>query len=98
MNDRTAPGFEPTQRVRFGRTDLEVTQMAIGTVPIAGIYEGVGRDAALELLQAGWEAGIRYYDTAPMYGFGHSEKIVGEAIQGRRDEDLATCPPDARLQ
>ncbi len=52
----------------------------------AHLYAGKGREDAVALLRAALEAGITWIDTAPLYGHGAAEAIVGEAIAGRRDQ------------
>ena len=80
-------------RVRFGNTDLEVTRIGLGGFPFGGINEArdwnpftpEGRRQAIATVHAALDAGINYVDTAPGYGQGNSESIIGEAIQARRD-------------
>ena len=73
----------------LGRTDLEVPVLTFGAWAIGGWYWG-GRsdDRALAALRAAPEVGVTAIDTAPVYGFGHSEELIAEAIRGRRDEFL----------
>ena len=81
-------------RVRFGRTGLEVTRIALGGFPFGGVnrargwdpFTPEGRATAVSTVRAALDAGINYIDTAPGYGDGNSETIIGEATQGRRDE------------
>ena len=81
-------------KVRFGRTGLEVTRIAQGGFPLGGVnkarnwdpFTPEGRQTAISTVRASLDAGINYIDTAPGYGNGHSESIVGDATQGRRDE------------
>ena len=47
-----------------------------------------GRATAIETIHAALDAGINYIDTAPGYGNGNSESIIGEAVQARRDRTL----------
>ncbi len=71
---------------QLGTSDLEVTPIILGTWAIGGWWwGGSDDDRAIEAINAALDAGINCIDTAPMYGFGHSEKVVGEAIRGRRD-------------
>lgn len=80
--------------VVYGRTGLEVSRIALGGFPFgcrnlaAGWdpYDPQGRRAAIATIHAALDAGISYIDTAPGYGQGHSESIIGEAAEGRRDE------------
>jgi aryl-alcohol dehydrogenase-like predicted oxidoreductase len=85
--------------VRFGRTNLNVTRLALGGYPFGGVnrargwdpFGPQGRATAIATIRAALDAGITYIDTAPGYGDGNSESIIGEATQGRRDSfTLAT--------
>jgi aryl-alcohol dehydrogenase-like predicted oxidoreductase len=79
--------------VRFGRTDVEVTRIGLGGYPFGGVnrargwdpFTPDGRKAAVGTIRAALDAGITYIDTAPSYGNGNSESIIGEATQGLRD-------------
>jgi len=81
-------------KVRFGKTELEVTRLALGGYPFGGVnlargwdpFSPAGRVQAIETIHAALDAGINLVDTAPGYGDGNSESIVGEALRGRRDE------------
>jgi len=81
-------------QVRFGRTGLKVTRVALGGFPFGGVnrargwapFTPAGRVAAIETVHAALDAGINYIDTAPSYGNGNSESIVGEATRSRREQ------------
>lgn len=81
-------------KVRFGKTELEVTRLALGGYPFGGVnlargwdpFSPAGRAQAIETVHAALDAGINLVDTAPGYGDGNSESIFGEALRGRRDE------------
>jgi len=66
---------------QIGSTGLEVTTMGIGGAALGGIFSEVTRDEAVATVRAGLEAGLRYADTAPFYGYGHSERRMGDALQ-----------------
>jgi len=80
-------------RVRFGKTNLEVTRIGLGGYPFGGVnrargwdpFTSEGRKVAIGTIRAALDAGIDYIDTAPSYGKGNSESIIGEATQGLRD-------------
>ena len=62
-------------------------RFGLGCAPLAGLYEPVSDDDARATIDAAWDAGIRFFDTAPLYGSGLSERRVGEALRVRpRDE------------
>jgi D-threo-aldose 1-dehydrogenase len=72
---------------RIGRTALDVTEIGFGGASIGGLYRSCSREAAMETLQTAWDAGIRYFDTAPFYGFGLSERRMGDFLRDKpRDE------------
>jgi len=75
---------------KLGYTDLELTTIGLGTWAIGGQwFWGWGPQDDKESVKAINEAldqGINWIDTAPAYGLGHAETIVGQAIKGRRDE------------
>ncbi|MDB5402766.1 MAG: hypothetical protein QOD93_899 [Acetobacteraceae bacterium] len=70
------------QRRRFGFTNYTLSVIGQGTWYI----EEAGRGSALAALLRGLELGMNHIDTAEMYGGGEAERIVGQAIAGRRDE------------
>jgi len=62
-------------------TSLEVSRVAIGTWAIGGWMWGGTDDAeSIAAIRAAFEHGINLVDTAPVYGFGHSEEVVGQAV------------------
>jgi D-threo-aldose 1-dehydrogenase len=64
-----------------------VTGLGLGTAPIGNMFTGVSDDDAHATVDAAWDAGIRYFDTAPLYGHGVSERRLGRALRNRpRDE------------
>jgi aryl-alcohol dehydrogenase-like predicted oxidoreductase len=82
------------EKRKLGRSSVEVTPVALGAWAIGGwMWGGAERKDSLKAIQASLERGITTIDTAPIYGFGLSETIVGEAIRGKRDrcEILTKC-------
>ncbi|MEU6103868.1 aldo/keto reductase [Streptomyces flaveolus] len=68
---------------RLGRSRVEVSRLGFGTAGIAGLYTEVGEEQAHEAVRAAWQRGIRYFDTAPHYGLGVSERRLGAALRDR---------------
>jgi len=61
--------------------------LGLGTGPIAGLFDAVSADVARATIDRAWEAGVRYFDTAPLYGSGLAEERLGTALAARpRDE------------
>lgn len=69
-----------------GTTGLSVTALGVGSAPLGGLYAPVSSKDALEMLEAAWDAGIRYFDTAPMYGNGRSEHLVGQMLRDKNEQ------------
>ncbi len=73
--------------VKLGNTDLEVSQIAFGAWAIGGWMWGGNDDKdSRRALDIAIDHGITTIDTAPVYGFGKSESLVGNAVQGKRDK------------
>lgn len=68
---------------KLGRSDVQVTPMAFGAWAIGGwMWGGAEEQDAIKAIQAAFRAGITTIDTAPVYGFGRSEELVGKAMKG----------------
>ena len=83
------------QERRLGNTDLELTTVGLGTWAMGGPWEyGWGPqddDEAVAAIKAAIEMGINWIDTAPAYGLGHSEELVGKVLrQSRKTPIIAT--------
>ncbi|MDB5720304.1 MAG: pyridoxal 4-dehydrogenase [Alphaproteobacteria bacterium] len=77
-------------RRRLGRTALELPPIGFGAAPVGNLYRPMSDEEAAETIAAALDSGLRYIDTAPYYGFGLSERRVGEAIRGRKDVIVST--------
>jgi len=72
---------------QLGASDLKVSAVTMGTWAIGGwMWGGTDEQAAIAAIQQAVDVGMTSIDTAPMYGFGLAEEIVGKAIAGRRDQ------------
>ena len=72
---------------RQGKGALHFTELGFGTAPIGGLYRPVSADDAHATLTAAWDLGVRYFDTAPLYGLGQSETRLNRALQGKTRSD-----------
>src|SRR5215467_6409503 len=76
----------------LGQSDLEITRVGIGTAPIGStpgwrLYWGPQDEReSIRTIEAALDLGINWIDTAPFYGWGRAEQIVGKALQGKRDK------------
>jgi len=71
----------------LGKSGIEASTVAIGTWVMGGwMWGGADESDSIRAVHAALDAGINLLDTAPIYGFGHSESVVGKAIKDRRDK------------
>lgn len=81
MTTNTLPSAE------VGNTELQVTRLGMGTAPIGNLYSPIDDAEALETVRRSYDHGIRFFDTAPLYGTGEAERRLGLALRGvPRDE------------
>jgi methylglyoxal reductase len=72
---------------KLGHTDIDASVVGLGTWAIGGWrWGGTDEDESIAAINAALDNGVSLIDTAPAYGMGRSEEIVGRAIEGRRDE------------
>lgn len=66
----------------LGKTGLKVSEISLGTWQVGGVWGmGFDHDSAQELLQAAYESGVNFFDTADVYENGESEKAVGKFLK-----------------
>ncbi|MFQ3561248.1 aldo/keto reductase [Streptomyces gramineus] len=82
---------------RLGRTKVPVSALGFGAAPLGNLYSAIGDDEARATVDAAWDAGLRYFDTAPHYGLGLSERRLGAALAHRPREDFALSTKVGRL-
>lgn len=74
----------------FGTTDIQVTPVGLGTWAIGGwMWGGTDEAQSIDTIHTAIDKGIGLIDTAPVYGFGRSEEIVGKALAGGRRDRVA---------
>jgi len=74
----------------LGGTSLEVTVLGLGGATLGGNMANLSDDDGRKLVEAGWDAGIRYFDTAPFYGYGRSEHMMGDGLRRETGWVLST--------
>ncbi|MBN1821420.1 MAG: aldo/keto reductase, partial [Prolixibacteraceae bacterium] len=68
-------------------TDIQITPIAFGAWAIGGwLWGGTDEKEAINAIEKSIDLGVTTIDTAPVYGFGLSEELVGKAIKGKRDK------------
>jgi D-threo-aldose 1-dehydrogenase len=76
---------------------VRIPELGFGGGPLGGLFEPLNDATAAAALSAGWDGGIRYYDTSPHYGIGHSERRMGEMLRGRPPGDFTVSTKVGRL-
>lgn len=72
---------------QFGQTDIKIPVVTFGGWAIGGwFWGGTDEELAIKAIQRAIDLGMNCIDTAPVYGFGLGEEIVGKAIKGKRNE------------
>jgi D-threo-aldose 1-dehydrogenase len=89
--------LNPTQRVPLGRTALTVTRFGLGTAPLAGLFEAVDEDTGVAVIEHAWDAGIRFFDTAPLYGHGLAEMRLGKVLSQKPRHEFTLASKVGRL-
>jgi D-threo-aldose 1-dehydrogenase len=67
---------------------LRLGPLALGTVPLGNFRTAIDDEQAHATVDAAWAAGVRYFDTAPLYGSGLAERRLGDALRGRARDDF----------
>ncbi len=85
---------------------LGFTELGFGSAPLGNLYRALSEETAQATLNAAWDAGCRYYDTAPLYGLGLAETRINHFLRGKSREDyvlstkigriLTVCKPEER--
>jgi D-threo-aldose 1-dehydrogenase len=71
----------------IGNTTKSATIFGLGGTGLSSMYRFTSRKSAFEAMQVAWDAGVRYFDMAPLYGFGLSERLMGDFLRSKpRDE------------
>ncbi|WP_424536042.1 aldo/keto reductase [Sphaerisporangium viridialbum] len=74
-----------------------VTTFGFGAAPIGNLFSAISDEQAGEAIEAAWAAGVRYFDTAPHYGLGLSERRLGAALRGRPRDSYTLSTKVGRL-
>lgn len=82
---------------RIGNGGLDFTELGFGTAPLGNLYRPVSDAEATATLDAAWQGGVRYYDTAPLYGLGLSETRLNAFLRGKPRGDYVLSTKIGRL-
>ena len=65
----------------IGKTKVEIDVLGLGCAPLGGNFVDLTYNQAAEIIGFALDSGIKYFDTAPWYGFGRSERVVGDQLR-----------------
>jgi D-threo-aldose 1-dehydrogenase len=82
---------------RLQNGGLTFTELGFGTAPLGNLYRSITDADADAILAAAWEGGVRYFDTAPLYGLGLSETRLNRFLRGKRRDDYVLSTKVGRL-
>lgn len=89
--------MDPAKKVKFGRVDLDVTAFGFGTAPLGNIFREVDEETSAAMIARAWEAGVRFFDTAPYYGNGLAELRTGQALRWKTRDDFVLSSKVGRV-
>lgn len=91
---------------RLDNGGIDFTELGFGSAPLGNLYRAISDEEAEQVLDAAWDSGARYFDTAPLYGLGLAETRLNRFLRGRKRDDfvlstkvgrlLAPCRPEER--
>ena len=81
----------------LGQTHLQVTVLGLGSAPLGNLFEVVTDDEAHRVVDAAWKAGIRFFDTAPLYGHGLAERRFGAVLGSKPRDEFVLATKVGRL-
>jgi D-threo-aldose 1-dehydrogenase len=86
-----------TATAKLGPSNLDVTRLSFGTAPIGNLFQAVTDADAEAALEVAWRSGIRFYDTAPLYGHGLSETRLGRFLRDKPRDSYVLASKVGRL-
>jgi D-threo-aldose 1-dehydrogenase len=89
--------FDPAERVPVGRTGLSVTRLGFGAASVAGVFQDVAERDGLATIDHSWDLGVRYFDVAPLYGYGTGERRLGRSLAVHRRDEFVVSTKVGRL-
>ncbi|HBZ55992.1 MAG TPA: general stress protein, partial [Syntrophobacteraceae bacterium] len=86
-------------KVRYGKTDLQVSVVVLGTWVTGGwMWGGADESDSIRTIHRALDLGINFIDTAPVYGFGRSEEILGKALKNHPEKDRVVISTKCGLE
>jgi D-threo-aldose 1-dehydrogenase len=82
---------------RRGTGGLSFTELGFGAAPLGNLFKAISEAEAQAVLEAAWAAGVRYFDTAPLYGLGLSETRINHFLRGKPRDDYVISTKVGRI-
>ena len=82
---------------KIGKSNATVTELGLGGAPFGDLFHLLSDDQVERALQTAWDSGVRYYDTAPYYGYGKSEHRVGRFLRRQPRQDFVISTKVGRV-
>lgn len=82
---------------RLGNGGLTFTELGFGAAPVGNLFKAISDDEAHAVLTAAWDGGVRYFDTAPLYGLGLSETRLNRLLRGKPRDSYVLSSKVGRL-
>ncbi len=80
--------MKPSDIRNFGRCGFDVTRFGFGTAPLGNIFREIDEATSEAMFETAWDAGVRYFDTAPYYGHGLAELRTGHSLRWKNRDDF----------
>jgi D-threo-aldose 1-dehydrogenase len=89
--------YDPFASIAIGQTGLSITRLGFGGASIGGLYREVTDEDGVAVVRHAWDLGIRYFDVAPLYGYGNSERRFGLGLRDRPRDQFVLSTKVGRL-
>ena len=87
----------PIATRKVGSTEISVSEFGFGTAPLGDLFTTLTEDEAQTILQTAWDNGVRYYDTAPFYGYTKSEHRLGWFLRQQKRNEFVVSTKIGRI-
>ncbi|MBL9050326.1 MAG: aldo/keto reductase [Tabrizicola sp.] len=82
---------------RLGNGGVSFTELGFGAAPLGNLFRAITEPEAQAILEGAWAAGVRYFDTAPLYGLGLSETRLNHFLRGKSRDDFVISTKVGRI-
>lgn len=89
--------MNPREKTEIGTSGLRVTRLGFGGAPLGGLFTDVPSDEAIQSVIKAFTMGVRFFDTAPHYGLGKSERFIAKALDGVPRDDFVLSTKVGRV-